>query len=117
MSQDTPAPSESQTENAQQAVAAPERPAAKPSKSPPKLDKLPPYKVLLHNDDVNDVEFVIRSVMQIASMPTPQAIKVTFEAHRTGVALVTVTHKERAELLVEQFRSRKLISTMEPAEA
>jgi len=36
------------------------------------------------------------------------------EAHRKGVSLVTVTHRERAEFLEEQFRSCRLIVTIEP---
>jgi ATP-dependent Clp protease adaptor protein ClpS len=34
----------------------------------------------------------------------------------SGVALVLVTHKERAELYVEQFASKRLTVTIEPAE-
>jgi ATP-dependent Clp protease adapter protein ClpS len=40
---------------------------------------------------------------------------VTIEAHETGVALLLVTHKERAELYCEQFRSKSLKVTMEEA--
>jgi ATP-dependent Clp protease adapter protein ClpS len=36
------------------------------------------------------------------------------EAHTTGVSLVLVTHKERAELYEEQFRSVLLTVTIEP---
>jgi ATP-dependent Clp protease adapter protein ClpS len=38
------------------------------------------------------------------------------EAHTTGVALVLTTHRERAELYQEQFKSRRLTVTIEPAE-
>jgi ATP-dependent Clp protease adapter protein ClpS len=41
---------------------------------------------------------------------------VTREAHNTGVALLLVTHKERAELYVDQFKSKSLTVTIEPAE-
>lgn len=117
MSQDHPAPAPD-ADNAKHAVAEPVRPpAARPSQSPPKRDSLPPFKVLLHNDDVNDFEYVIRAVVQVAGLATQAAIRVTFEADKAGVSLVTVTHKERAELLVEQFQSKGITSTMEPAEA
>jgi len=38
------------------------------------------------------------------------------EAHKTGVALLLVTHKERAELYAEQFATFKITVTIEPAE-
>ena len=38
------------------------------------------------------------------------------EAHETGIALLLVTHKERAELYQEQFQSKGLTVTIEPAE-
>jgi len=38
----------------------------------------------------------------------------TLEAHETGSSMLLVTHKERAELYVEQFASCKLNVTCEP---
>lgn len=87
-----------------------ERPA------PPRLDRLPPFRVLLHNDDVNDMLSVVRALVDLTPMDVRRARDVMLEAHRTGVALVTVTHRERAELYAEQFRSRRLTVTYEPAE-
>lgn len=99
-------------QEAQGATAVKERPAP----SPPGVDRLPPYRVLLHNDDVNAIDDVVFSVVELARVPLPDAIQVTMTAHKRGVALVCMTHKERAELLQEQFRSRKLTVTIEPAE-
>jgi ATP-dependent Clp protease adapter protein ClpS len=39
----------------------------------------------------------------------------TVEAHESGVALLMVTHRERAELIQEQFQTRGLTVTIEPA--
>ncbi|MBX3317925.1 MAG: ATP-dependent Clp protease adaptor ClpS [Phycisphaeraceae bacterium] len=89
----------------------------RPATAPPRLDHLPPYRVLLHNDDVNTVEDVVFSVTEIARLTVQQAVQVTMTAHKRGIALVCVTHKERAELLEEQFRSRRLKVTIEPAPA
>ena len=44
------------------------------------------------------------------------AVLRTHECHETGVALLLVTHKERAELYREQFQSKNLTVTIEPAE-
>jgi ATP-dependent Clp protease adapter protein ClpS len=45
-----------------------------------------------------------------------QALQRTVEADKTGVALLLVTHKERAELYQEQFQSKGLTVTIEPTE-
>ncbi|MCA9288690.1 MAG: ATP-dependent Clp protease adaptor ClpS [Phycisphaerales bacterium] len=87
-----------------------------PAKSPPRLDKLPPYRVLLHNDDKNDMLFVVGTLREIAALDRDDAVRVMVEAHKRGVSLVKTTHKERAELYVDQFRSKGLTATCEPAE-
>jgi ATP-dependent Clp protease adaptor protein ClpS len=81
---------------------------------PPQM--LPPWKVLLHNDDVNTMEFVVMTVMQVAALKEQDAVTRTIEAHKSGVALLLVTHKERAELYKEQFESKGLTVTIEPDE-
>lgn len=80
----------------------------------PKIDRLPPWKVLLHNDDVNDMEYVIRTIMELTRLNQQAAIMVMVEAHKTGVALMMATHREHAELLQEQFTSMRLTVTIEP---
>lgn len=82
---------------------------------PPRVDRLPPFRVLLHNDDHNEALFVVLTLRELASMAAEQAFKVMEEAHTSGVALVTITHKERAELYVDQFKSKGLIASCEPA--
>ena len=90
-------------------------PAKKPA--PPKREpkKLPPFKVLLHNDDVNTFDHVIKAILQLTTLESEEAVLKTLEAHETGVALLLVTHQERAELYVEQFASLSVTVTMEPA--
>ena len=89
-------------------------PAKKPAPPARKPRQLPPYKVLLHNDDVNTVEHVIKSILRLTSLNTEDAIIKTVEAHETGVALLLVTHRERAELYYEQFMSLSITVTIEP---
>jgi ATP-dependent Clp protease adapter protein ClpS len=97
------------------ATAKPKRsPKKAPQKKPPQ--PLPPWKVLLHNDDKNDVLFVIRTVMELTPLNQQEAKQRTLEAHESGVALLLTTHKERAELYQEQFTSKGLTVTVEPAE-
>lgn len=86
-----------------------------PTKTPPGRKPLDQYKVLLHNDDENEILFVVRSLVQIVHIPTPAALKATMEAHETGVALVAITHQELAELYREQLQSKGLVATIEKA--
>ena len=66
-----------------------------PQKTPPRV--LPPWKVMLHNDDVNDREDVVRIIRQLTPLSKPEAVARMNEADQTGVALLLVTHRERAE--------------------
>lgn len=89
--------------------------AVLPEAPPPQRKPMPGWAVLLHNDDVNDFAFVARSVIEFARLPHADAVARTIEAHESGVALLVVTHRERAELIEEQFRTRGLTVTIEPA--
>jgi ATP-dependent Clp protease adaptor protein ClpS len=92
------------------------KPAKKklPATKPPQM--LPPWKVLLHNDDQNDMLFVVESIVSLTPLNQEAAAVRTLEAHKSGVALLLTTHKERAELYQEQFQSKGLTVTIEPAE-
>lgn len=91
-------------------------PKQKPAQVKRKPKKLPPYKVLLHNDEVNSFEHVILSILKLTALTTEEAVLRTLEAHESGLALLLTTHRERAELYVDQFTSLKLTVTAEPAE-
>ncbi len=94
--------------------AAPTKKPAKPSRKP---KQLPPYKVLLHNDDVNTFEHVILSILKLTTLELEEAVVKTLEAHESGVSLLLVTHKERAELYSEQFGTFNITVTIEPEAA
>ena len=114
-SQDKPSESAGGQGESGTATAQPKKGAKKaPQKKPPQT--LPPYKVLLHNDDKNSVDFVIRTIMELTPLNEKEAELRTKEADKTGLALLLVTHKERAELYQEQFTSKGLVVTIEPAE-
>jgi ATP-dependent Clp protease adapter protein ClpS len=102
-------------EGAGTATAKPKKAARKaPQRKPPQM--MPPWKVLLHNDDKNEVFFVMRTIMELTPLNEKEAEQRTVEAHKSGVALILVTHKERAELYQEQFTSKGLVVTIEAAE-
>lgn len=85
-----------------------------PVRKPPEM--LPPWKVLLHNDDVNDMGYVVSTLIELTPLDKNAALERTVEANDTGLSLILVTHKERAELYQEQFTSKQLTVTIEPAE-
>ena len=113
---------ETQPKDADPTPAAPEGSGAKPAvatrpapaRPAPKPTVQPGWKVLLHNDEVNEMGYVVDTVSRIARINIPAATRCMVEAHRKGVSLVTVTHRERAEFLEEQFRSCRLTVTIEP---
>ena len=76
--------------------------------------QLPPYRVLLHNDPINDMTYVVRAIMELVHLSMAVATQRMMEAHTRGLTLLCVTHKERAELFIEQFASKKLTVTIEP---
>ena len=84
-----------------------------PKKNPPGV--LPPWKVLLHNDDKNAMDYVVDTIVELTPLNKQDAAVRTTEAHKTGVSLILTTHKERAELYQEQFTSKRLVVTIEPA--
>ncbi len=85
-----------------------ERPA------PPRLDRLPPYRVLLHNDDATDMLEVVDAILELTPLKRTRAFEIMMTAHTQGVSLILLTHKERAELYRDQFRSKRLNVTIEP---
>lgn len=80
-----------------------------------RVEQLRPYKVLLHNDDVHDMTYVVQTIQELMAVSHEEATRLMLEAHNNGVALLLVTHRERAELVAEQFASKGLTVTIEPA--
>ncbi len=77
----------------------------------------PRYRVLLHNDDINLMEYVVETLMKtIAGMTQPQAVDIMMEAHSNGLALVITCALEHAEYYCETLKNHGLISTIEPDE-
>jgi len=85
----------------------------RPTPKRPALDRMPPWKVLLHNDDVNDMGYVIETICELTTLNRQIAVQRMLEAHTKGVAMLLATHQEHAELLVEQFASKQLTVTIE----
>ena len=76
--------------------------------------KSPKYKVLLHNDPVNSMEYVAISLREVLPQLSEQdAIAIMLEAHNTGVGLVIVCDLEPAEFYAESLRAKGLTASIE----
>ena len=80
------------------------RPKPRQQESPaPK--QLPPYQVVLHNDDFNTFEFVVGVLQKVLKYSVEKAYQLTEEAHVRGRSIVWSGSLEVAELKADQIRS------------
>ena len=80
------------------------------------LEKLlPPWVVILHNDDHNSMDHVIRALLaSVPSLTPEEAIEIMFTAHYHGEAAVISCPKEAAEHYRDRLESFGLTATIEP---
>ncbi len=77
---------------------------------------LEPYKVILHNDDHNSMDHVVRSLTKaVPGLGVRKAFKIMLEAHNSGKAVVIVCPLEPAELYRDRLQSFGLTATIESA--
>lgn len=65
----------------------------------------PLYRVLIHDDDVTPMDFVVRVLQEIFKLGFFRSCRIMLEAHKGGVAHVVTEPLERAEFHVDQARS------------
>ncbi len=76
--------------------------------------KLPPYAVILHNDDHNSMGHVVSALLKsVSSLSREDAVRIMLEAHNSGLAVVIVCPLEQAELYRDRLRSFNLGVTIE----
>jgi ATP-dependent Clp protease adaptor protein ClpS len=92
--------------------------------TPPKTDAdtrpregvLPPYSVVLHNDDHNDMVYVVQCLLKsVPKLGRRRAVEIMFEAHNHGSAVVTTCPLELAELYRDRLEGFGLTATIEKA--
>ena len=77
---------------------------------------LPPYSVILHNDDHNGMDYVVAALVKsVPSLKVPDAVHIMLEAHNEGRAVVITCPLEPAELYRDRLRSFGLGATIEKA--
>lgn len=110
----------------------PETPVLEPTVVPETDERIatrrvPPYHVILANDDDHSMDFVVDVLRKVLSIKLEAAMVLMIEAHTEGRAIIWTGPKEVAELKVEQVttfheirdRDKKdlgpLTCTIEPA--
>lgn len=66
---------------------------------------LPLYRIIMWDDDVTSMEFVIRMLVKVIDVEYSEAEKLMFEVHFTGCAHVATMPLERAEFKVQQVHT------------
>ena len=75
---------------------------------------LDPFKVILHNDDHNTMDHVVRSLVRsVPTLSVQRATEIMLEAHNTGRAVVVTCPLELAELYRDRLQSCGLTATIE----
>jgi ATP-dependent Clp protease adaptor protein ClpS len=67
-----------------------------------KTRRLPPYNVIILNDEDHSFPYVIELLTKLFAHPIETAKELTWRIHTTGRAIVYTTHKEKAELKRDQ---------------
>lgn len=77
---------------------------------------LPPYNVMLHNDDHHSMDQVVDALVKsVPSLIVEEAVGIMLEAHNSGVAIVITCPLEQAELYRDRIRTFGLGVTIERA--
>ena len=92
-----------------------------------KTEGLPPYNVVLLDDDDHSYEYVILMLKRVFGHPVEKGYKMAQEVEATGRVIVATTNLEQAELKRDQIQSfgpapliprckGSMSATIEPAE-
>lgn len=85
-----------------------------------KTEREPPYRVIVHNDDVTPMEFVTHILVTVFFIPHENALTIMYTAHLNGSAYVQTLPRPEAQKRINKahFAARMsgypLKFTMEP---
>lgn len=65
----------------------------------------PPYAVILHNDDLNGMDFVVGVLRKVFGYTVEKCFDLMIEAHERGRSVVWIGPLEVAELKADQIHS------------
>jgi ATP-dependent Clp protease adaptor protein ClpS len=72
-----------------------------------------PWDVVVWDDPVNLMSYVVHVFRKVFGFPEPVARKLMLQVHREGRALVASEPRERAEMYVQQLHAHGLHATMQ----
>jgi ATP-dependent Clp protease adaptor protein ClpS len=70
-----------------------------------RTQRQPPYAVILHNDDVSTMQFVVVVLRKVFGYTVEKCVQLMLEAHKTDRAVVWCGALELAELKADQIIS------------
>ncbi|HEY8504585.1 MAG TPA: ATP-dependent Clp protease adaptor ClpS [Gemmataceae bacterium] len=70
-----------------------------------KVQRQPPYHVVLLNDDDHSFDYVIRMMRSLFGYPAEKGYQIAYEVHTRGRVVVCTTSLERAELKRDQIHA------------
>ncbi|MBD5642234.1 MAG: ATP-dependent Clp protease adaptor ClpS [Desulfovibrio sp.] len=62
------------------------------------------YRVLMHNDDITTMDFVIAILCQVFNKDSDEATEIMWKIHNTGIGLCGVYPREIAETRIGRVR-------------
>jgi ATP-dependent Clp protease adaptor protein ClpS len=75
----------------------------------------PPYKVILFDDDYNEMDYVVAALLHaVKDLSQQEAERIMLTAHLTGSAIVVICPKEIAEYYQQRLLNYGLTATIEP---
>jgi ATP-dependent Clp protease adaptor protein ClpS len=83
------------------------RPRARkaPGARPRRTRQLPPFNVVLLDDDDHTVDYVVEMLRKIFGYPPERSMQMVKEIDQSGRVIVFTTHKEHAELKRDQIHA------------
>jgi ATP-dependent Clp protease adaptor protein ClpS len=75
----------------------------------------PRFAVVLLNNEAANLMEIVRTIMELTHFCRAEATNKMWQAHHSGRSLLLKTHRERAELYVEQFAAKGMHVTVEAA--
>jgi ATP-dependent Clp protease adapter protein ClpS len=85
-----------------------------PHPESPRSQPMPAYRVLLKHNSGQELMGIVRAVMGVTHLCREEATHRMWECYHSGQSQLLVTHKERAELYVDQFSDHGVTVTIEP---
>jgi ATP-dependent Clp protease adaptor protein ClpS len=75
------------------------------ARAKPKIEKLPPFNVVLLDDDDHTYDYVIEMLQKLFGHSKERAYQMAKEVDTTGRVIVFTSHRERAELKRDQIHA------------